>query len=122
MRRAARAFLGVGVRDSVEAPSPAALADLPEPEYVAALRQALAERGLQFLDLGYDVARTTTSAGHTFRRVYRVRSFVWDDALWVTRISFAERHFAEWPEALQAIWRETANDTRDERSGGTGTP
>lgn len=116
MRRAARAFLGAGVRDSVVTQAETALAGLPEPEYVATLRRELAGRGVAFLDLGYDVARTTTPAGHEFRRVYRVRSFVWDDAMWVTRISFAERHFAEWPEPLQATWREVCVDVPGEHA------
>lgn len=113
----ARRFLGTGVRDPIAAPSEAALAALPEPAYVAELRRALLARGIAFLDLGYDIARTTTGEGHEFRRTYRVRSFLWDDAMWVTRISFADRHFAAWPDALQAIWRETTVDVPDTPAG-----
>ena len=115
MRQAARALLGTGVRDPVTAPSEAALARLPEPAYVAMLRRTLTARGIEFLDLGYDVTRSTTPRGRAFGRIYRVRSFVWDDALWVTRPGFAERHFAEWPDPLQAIWRDVCVDMPDER-------
>jgi len=121
MRRAARAFLGAGVRDAIAAPAEAALARLPEPAYASALRHALATRGIQFLDLGYDIARATTPDGNEFRRVYRVRSFIWDDAMFVTRISFAERHFAQWPDPLRAIWRDVSVDVPDAPAA-SGTP
>lgn len=110
MQRSARIFLGLGVRDPVAAPTEN-MRDLPEPAYVAALRAALAERGIAFLDIGYDIGRTARTdgadGGYDYRRVYRVRTFVWDDALFVVRPNFAERHFREWPDDLQAIWRET---------------
>ena len=118
MLRPARVFLGIGVSDPVVSRSEN-LRELPEPAYVAALRAALAERGVAFLDVGYDVGRKTRTdeGGYDYRRIYRIRSFVWDDALFVVRPNFAERHFAEWPDNLQAIWRETLIDVPD-RPGG----
>ncbi|HLJ82316.1 MAG TPA: hypothetical protein VKT52_12565 [Ktedonobacterales bacterium] len=116
MLRTARVFLGIGVSDPVVSRSES-MRDLPEPVYVAALRAALAERGVAFLDVGYDVGRKARAeedeGGYDYRRVYRVRSFVWDDALFVIRPSFAERHFIQWPDALQTIWRETLIDVPD---------
>ena len=110
MLRPARVFLGIGVRDPAVSRS-ANLRDLPEPAYIPTLRAALAERGIAFLDLGYDVGRKTRAdGGYDYRRVYRVRGFVWDDALFVIRPNFADRHFTEWPDDLQAIWRETLID------------
>lgn len=115
MLRPTRVFLGLGVRDPLVAPSEY-MRDLPEPAYVATLRAALAERGIAFLDVSYDVGRKVRAeGGHDYWRVYRVRSFVWDDALFVVRTNFAERHFIEWPEALQTIWRETLVSVPDRR-------
>lgn len=115
MLRPTRVFLGLGVRDPLVAPSEQ-MRDLPEPACVAALRVALAERGIAFLDVGYDVGRKASAeGGHDHWRDYRVRSFVWDDALFVVRASFAERHFVAWPEMLQVIWRETLVDVPNSR-------
>lgn len=120
MRRPARVFLGIGVRDPVVSPSER-MSDLPEPVYVAALRAALAARGLAFLDVGYSVGRKATAAGgFVYWRVYRVRGFVWDDALFVVRPNFAERHFSAWPDDLQAIWRDTLIEVPDWRADGGG--
>lgn len=115
MLRAARVFLGLGVRDPVISPTER-MRDLPEPAYIAALRAALTERGIAFLDVGYDVGRKARAAGsYDYWRVYRVRSFMWDDALFVVRPNFADRHFAEWPDDLQSIWRDTLVDVPDRR-------
>ena len=120
MRRPTRLFLGIGVRDLAVSPSER-MSDLPEPAYIAALRTALAARGIAFLDVGYSVGRKATAAGgFAYWRVYRVRSFVWNDALFVVRPNFAERHFAAWPDELQAIWRETLVDVPDRRAEGRG--
>lgn len=116
MLRPARVFLGIGVSDPVVSRSES-MRELPEPAYVPTLRAALAERGVAFLEVGYDVGRKARAeegaGGYDYRRVYRIRSFVWDDALFVIRPSFAERHFAEWPDDLQAIWRETLVEVPD---------
>lgn len=118
MQRPARVFLGIGVRDPIVSPS-GHMSDLPEPAYIVALRAALEGHGITFVDVGYSVGRKATAqGGFEYWRVYRVRSFVWDDALFVVRPNFADRHFVEWPEELQDIWSETLVEAPDQRARG----
>ena len=121
MRIAARAFLGMGVQAGTGATEDD-LKKLPEPVWLAALRQALRKNTIAFADIGWSPVRQTTAEGIRFRRMMRVRSFVWEGAMYVIRPQFSDRHFHAWPDPLQCIWRDTLIDTGSGVSDGGDCP
>jgi hypothetical protein len=107
MRLPAKAFLPPGVADQYLGLMIYSIEQLPEAEYIASLREALRERGVVYLHMSYWAQHLRTPSGWEDRRVYYVRSFVWQGHVFIVRLStFRKSDFETWPAQLQAIWQE----------------
>jgi hypothetical protein len=110
----AKAFLPPGVADQYVVQFQS-LEQLPEPDYIASLREALLRQGVVYLHVSYWAGKVRVPPGWGQRRVYYVRSFVWHSQAYIVRLGkFKESDFYDWPAQLQVIWQETGIEVPDQ--------
>lgn len=90
------------------------LYELPAPAYIAELRDALCRKGIKYLHVDFWPEWRQVPTGSESWRVYRVKSFVWREQLYIIRARFAKGDFERWSEELRALWQETTVKVPDE--------
>lgn len=113
----AREFLTRAVRDGATARTDAALEALPTPEYVRTLEQLLVAHDIKYVHIGRRIDSKKRQDGYESWRVYRVKSFVWHDSLFIIRDWFSGEEFQKWPPQLREVWLRIVVDVPDANVG-----
>jgi hypothetical protein len=92
----------------------AAFYQLPEPAHIEHMKARLREQGVLYLHVWRAEDTRQDMLPWKSQWVYRVKSFVWRYQLYITRMSFSEVDFAQWPADLQAVWHEVMVDVPEE--------
>src|SRR5215469_7807479 len=104
--RAAKALLVGGISDPVIIPH-SLQGRAPEPAYLSDLGDRLAQVGIRYVHVAALEQWSHGASEAEMQRIFIVKSFVWQNRVWIVRQPFSDVEFAQWPSELQALWEDT---------------